>query len=145
MNQIKTHHQKKTHQKSFDRVRRSKIFHIGREQCGITLITFGVIEPGKMTTGAVHEKTEHLDKMVYDRDSLFIFPHRTKLTFDDRNELNTFQIPREKAQSGTTCDSFIGGLNCTNTLLLFSLKFGNSTENISGYKPITNIFRQHEY
>ena len=46
---------------------------IGCEQCGTTLITFEVIEPAKVTAGAVHEKTEHLDKMVCDRDSLFIF------------------------------------------------------------------------
>ena len=97
---------------------------IGCEQCGITLITFEVIEPAKVTAGAVHEKTEHLDKMVCDRDSLFIFPHRTKLTFEDRIQLNTFQIPREKGQSGTSCDSVIDGLNCTNTLLVFTLKFG---------------------
>ena len=62
--------------------------------------------------------------MVCNRDSLFIFPHRTKLTFEDRIQLNTFQIPREKGQSGTSCDSVIDGLNCTNTLLVFTLKFG---------------------
>ena len=97
---------------------------IGCEQGSITLITFDVIEPAKVKAGAVHEKTEHLDKMVCDRDSLFIFPHRTKLTFEDWIQLNTFQIPCEKDQSGTTCDSVIDGLNCTNTLLVFTLKFG---------------------
>jgi len=46
--------------KSFDRVRRSPVLLIGFEQSGITLITFEVIKPGKVTAGAVHEKTEHL-------------------------------------------------------------------------------------
>ena len=96
---------------------------IGYEQRGITLITFEVIEPGKVTAGAVNENTEHLEKVGCDRDALFIFLHRTKLTFEDRIQLNTFQIPREKGQPGTTCDSVIDGLNCTNTLLFFYTEF----------------------
>jgi hypothetical protein len=79
--------------KSFDRVRRSRELLIGYEQSGITLITFEVIEPVKVTAGAVHEKTEHLEKVSCDRDALFIFSDRTGLTFDDWHELNTFQIP----------------------------------------------------
>ena len=97
---------------------------IGYEQRGITLITFEVIEPGKVTAGAVNENTEHLEKVGCDRDALFIFLHRTKLTFDDRHELNTFQIPRKQGQSGTNCDTFIGGLNSINILLVFTLKSG---------------------
>ena len=70
---------------------------IGYEQRGITLITFEVIEPAKVTAGAVHEKTEHRDKMVCDKDTFFIFPHRTKLTFEDRIQLNTFRYRAKKA------------------------------------------------
>ena len=69
---------------------------IGYDQSGITLIRFEVIEPGKVTAGAVHEKTEQLEKVGCDRDALFIFSNRTKLTFDDRHELNTLSDTAQK-------------------------------------------------
>jgi len=38
-----------------------------------------MIKPGDMTSGAVHKKTEQLDKKISDWNALFIFSHRTEL------------------------------------------------------------------
>jgi len=54
-------------------MRRSQI--AAANDSGITLICLEMIKPGDMATGAVHEKTEQLNKQLSDGKTFAVFAH----------------------------------------------------------------------
>ena len=75
-----------------------------------------------MATGAVHKKTEQLNKQLSDGKTFAVFAHRAKPSINQRQNLDIANICLKQGQSGSTGHAFISWLNCTDFLFLFILK-----------------------
>ena len=88
----------------------------------MTVIFLQLVKPGKVAAGAVHEKTEQLNKQLGDGKTFVVFAHRTKPSFNQRQNLNAVNISFKQRQSSSTGHALISWLNGADFLFFFMLK-----------------------
>ncbi len=100
----------------FHGMRESQLF--GTKNSRITLISLELIEPDQMTTRPIHEKAQHLQEQLSDKQSLAVLAQLAKQTLDKRKKLNAAKVHGKQTQTSPAGQLVIGWKNALNMLFL---------------------------